>query len=59
MAEYSADGGAVNYGGYSQSIVVDENFVLSIPKHLNLAAACALLCAGITMYSPLIHFGVR
>ncbi|HSY09594.1 MAG TPA: NAD(P)-dependent alcohol dehydrogenase [Candidatus Dormibacteraeota bacterium] len=45
----------MTYGGYSDSIVVDEAFVLRVPKHLNLAAAAPLLCAGITTYSPLRH----
>ncbi|MBT2533850.1 NAD(P)-dependent alcohol dehydrogenase [Arthrobacter sp. ISL-48] len=40
-------------GGYSTSIVVDENYVLRIPDGMLLAAAAPLLCAGITMYSPL------
>jgi len=46
------------YGGYSESIVVDENFVLRIPENLDLAAAAPLLCAGITTYSPLRHWNV-
>lgn len=44
------------YGGYSQSIVVTEDFVLRLPANLNLAAAAPLLCAGITTYSPLRHW---
>lgn len=51
--------GGVTYGGYSQSVVVDEHFVLRVPKHLNLAATAPLLCAGITTYSPLRHANVR
>lgn len=43
----------VTYGGYSESIVVDEHFVLSVPENLELAATAPLLCAGITTYSPL------
>jgi uncharacterized zinc-type alcohol dehydrogenase-like protein len=43
----------VTYGGYSDSIVVNEHFVLRVPPHLNLAGAAPLLCAGITTYSPL------
>ena len=50
--------GGVTYGGYSESIVVDEHFVLSIPANLDLAAAAPLLCAGITTYSPLRHWRV-
>jgi uncharacterized zinc-type alcohol dehydrogenase-like protein len=50
--------GGVTYGGYSESIVVDERFVVSIPANLDLAAASPLLCAGITTYSPMKHWGV-
>jgi uncharacterized zinc-type alcohol dehydrogenase-like protein len=45
--------GGVTYGGYSESIVVDEDFVLRVPKSLDPAAAAPLLCAGITTYGPL------
>jgi uncharacterized zinc-type alcohol dehydrogenase-like protein len=48
----------VTYGGYSDSIVVDERFVVRIPANLSLAGAAPLLCAGITTYSPLRHWGV-
>jgi uncharacterized zinc-type alcohol dehydrogenase-like protein len=48
----------VTYGGYSNSIVVDENFVLRVPANLTLAGAAPLLCAGITTYSPLRRWGV-
>jgi uncharacterized zinc-type alcohol dehydrogenase-like protein len=47
--------GGLTYGGYSESVVVDEAFVLHIPKNLDPAAAAPLLCAGITTYSPLRH----
>jgi uncharacterized zinc-type alcohol dehydrogenase-like protein len=50
--------GGVTYGGYSDSIVVDEHFVLRVPGNLDLAGAAPLLCAGITTYSPLRHWGV-
>lgn len=50
--------GKVTYGGYSESIVVDERFVLRVPENLDPAAAAPLLCAGITTYSPLRHWGV-
>ncbi len=50
--------GGVTYGGYSDSIVVDEHFVLHVPANLNLAGVAPLLCAGITTYSPLRHWGV-
>lgn len=46
------------YGGYSERIVVDEDFVLRIPENLDLAATAPLLCAGITTYSPLRHWKV-
>ncbi|TGK60078.1 NAD(P)-dependent alcohol dehydrogenase [Leptospira wolffii] len=44
------------YGGYSSRIVVDENYVLRIPDNLPLDATAPLLCAGITLYSPLVHW---
>jgi alcohol dehydrogenase (NADP+) len=50
--------GGVTYGGYSESIVVDEAFVLRVPNGLNPAGAAPLLCAGITTYSPLHHWKV-
>ncbi|MHC5737429.1 NAD(P)-dependent alcohol dehydrogenase [Nostoc sp.] len=50
--------GGVTYGGYSDSVVVDERFVLRVPFNLDLAGAAPLLCAGITTYSPLRHWGV-
>ena len=50
--------GAVTYGGYSDAIVVDERFVLHVPSQLDLAGAAPLLCAGITTYSPMRHWGV-
>jgi uncharacterized zinc-type alcohol dehydrogenase-like protein len=49
--------GGVTYGGYSDTIVVDERFVLRVPSNLNLAGAAPLLCAGITTYSPMRHWG--
>ena len=50
--------GGVTYGGYSESIVVDEAFVLRVPETLDPAGAAPLLCAGITTYSPLRHWNV-
>jgi uncharacterized zinc-type alcohol dehydrogenase-like protein len=50
--------GHVTQGGYSTQIVVDENYVLRIPNALSAAGAAPLLCAGITTYSPLRHWGV-
>ncbi len=50
--------GGVSYGGYSESLVVDESFVLRVPHRLDLAGTAPLLCAGITTYSPLRHWNV-
>ncbi len=50
--------GGVTYGGYSESIVVTERFVLRVPSNLDPAGAAPLLCAGITTYSPMRHWGV-
>jgi alcohol dehydrogenase (NADP+) len=50
--------GGVTYGGYSDSIVVDQRFVLRVPSNLKLAGTAPLLCAGITTYSPMRHWGV-
>lgn len=49
--------GTVTQGGYSEQIVVDQDFVIRIPAGLDLAGAAPLFCAGITMYSPLRHWG--
>ncbi|MFU0495633.1 NAD(P)-dependent alcohol dehydrogenase [Pseudomonas syringae pv. actinidiae] len=51
--------GSNTMGGYSSSIVVSEHFVVRIPEKLDLAAAAPILCAGITTYSPLKHYGVK
>ncbi|MDF5722318.1 MAG: NAD(P)-dependent alcohol dehydrogenase [Rhizonema sp. PD37] len=48
----------VTYGGYSDSIVVDESFVVRVPSNLDLAGVAPLVCAGITTYSPMRHWGV-
>ena len=53
------DGRTPTYGGYSTRITVDEAYVLRMPAALPLDRAAPLLCAGITTYSPLRHFGVR
>jgi alcohol dehydrogenase (NADP+) len=50
--------GGMTYGGHSDSIVVNEHFVLRVPSNLNLAGVAPLLCAGITTYSPMRHWGV-
>lgn len=69
LEQYCAKGMTVTYngvergsgqttrGGYSTNIVVDQNYVLSIPSNLPLDATAPLLCAGITLYSPLKHWG--
>ena len=49
--------GGHTLGGYSTSIVVDERFVLRVPENMDRAAAAPLLCAGITLWSPLQHWG--
>jgi alcohol dehydrogenase (NADP+) len=68
LEQYCIEGPALTYngverdrqtrtqGGYSNNIVVDENYVLRIPANLPLDGAAPLLCAGITMYSPLLHW---
>ncbi|WP_406385977.1 NAD(P)-dependent alcohol dehydrogenase [Streptomyces sp. NBC_00211] len=67
LEQYCADGpvwtynavgkdGQPTYGGYSQKVVVDENYVVRIPDALSLDVAAPLLCAGITTYSPLRHW---
>ena len=50
--------GGRTFGGYSESVVVDEAFVLKVPENLDLAAVAPLLCAGITTWSPLRHWKV-
>jgi len=50
--------GGRTFGGYSEKVIVDQHFVLSVPAHLNLAAVAPLLCAGITTWSPLRHWKV-
>jgi uncharacterized zinc-type alcohol dehydrogenase-like protein len=56
---YERDGKTPTYGGYSTRITVDENYLLRIPESIPLERAAPLLCAGITTYSPLRHFGVQ
>lgn len=51
--------GGHTYGGYSEKIVVKQNFVVTIPESLDLAASAPLLCAGITTWSPLKHWQVK
>ncbi len=61
VGSYNATGydGEVQYGGYAKEIVTDEHFVLSVPETLDPAAAAPLLCAGITVYSPLRYWGAK
>lgn len=56
---YEKDRKTPTYGGYSQRIVVDEDYVLKIPDKIPLAQAAPLLCAGITTYSPLKHWKIK
>jgi uncharacterized zinc-type alcohol dehydrogenase-like protein len=51
--------GSPTYGGYSTQITVDENYVLRVPESIPLDRAAPLLCAGITIYSPLRHYGLK
>ncbi len=53
---YERDGKTPTYGGYSDVIVADEKYVLRIPKSIPLDKAAPLLCAGVTLYSPLMHW---
>ncbi len=53
---YERDGKTPTYGGYSNHIVVDENYVLRMPQNIPLDRGAPLLCAGITLYSPLRHW---
>jgi uncharacterized zinc-type alcohol dehydrogenase-like protein len=55
---FERDGKTVTYGGYSNHIVVNEDFVLKVSEKLPLEAVAPLLCAGITTYSPLRHWKV-
>jgi len=56
---YERDGKTPTYGGYSTRIVVNQDYVLRIPDGIPLERAAPLLCAGITTYSPLRHYGVH
>lgn len=51
--------GSITYGGYSDNVVVSERFVVKVPEKLDPASAAPILCAGITTYSPLRHYGVK
>lgn len=58
-AEYDADGGSFTQGGYSSLIVVDQAYTLRVPESIPYHTAAPLLCAGITVYSPLKHFDLK
>ncbi len=53
------DGKTIAFGGYSNNFVVDSNFAVHIPENLDLAGVAPLLCAGITLYSPLKHWNAK
>jgi uncharacterized zinc-type alcohol dehydrogenase-like protein len=57
FAGVERDGVTPTQGGYSSGIVVDENYVLTVPDGLDSAAGAPLMCAGITVYAPLERFG--
>jgi uncharacterized zinc-type alcohol dehydrogenase-like protein len=57
---WKPDGSDFNtFGGFSSNIVVNEKFVLRIPSNLEISAVAPILCAGVTTYSPLMHWGVK
>lgn len=58
-AKDARNGGAITQGGYSTSVVVDRRYVVHVPANLDPAAVAPLLCAGVTTFSPLRHFGVK
>ena len=53
---YERDGKTIAYGGYSTGFVIDEDYAVTIPDNLDMAGVAPLLCAGITLYSPIRHF---
>lgn len=57
--KHCAEFGNVTYGGYSQRIVVDKHYVLHVPESIPFETVAPLLCAGITMYSPLKYYGLQ
>ena len=54
---YERDGVTVAFGGYSNKFVIDQDFALKVPDSLEMSGVAPLLCAGITLYSPLRHWG--
>ena len=55
---YERDGKTIAFGGYSNGFVIDQDYAVTIPKNLDMAGVAPLLCAGITLYSPIKHFEV-
>lgn len=55
---YERDGKTIAFGGYSTGFVIDQDYAVTIPENLELAGVAPLLCAGITLYSPIRHFKV-
>lgn len=53
---YERDGKTIAFGGYSNGFVIDEDYAVTIPANLDMAGVAPLLCAGITLYSPIKHF---
>ena len=56
--DYERDGKTIAFGGYSTGFVINEDYAVSIPNNLDMAGIAPLLCAGITLYSPIRHFEV-
>ena len=56
---YERDGVSLAMGGYSNNFVIDADYAVHVPENLSLAGVAPLLCAGITLYSPLKHWGVQ
>ena len=56
---FERDGKTVAYGGYSNAFVINEDYAFKIPENLEMSAVAPLLCAGITLYSPIRHFNVK
>jgi len=56
---YERDGKTIAFGGYSNNFVVDADFAVHVPENLELAGVAPLLCAGITLYSPLKHWNAQ
>ena len=56
---YERDGKTIAFGGYATGFVINEDYAVSIPENLDMAGVAPLLCAGITLYSPIRHFKVN